>query len=327
LEYAPAIFLRHSAAGIDGSTAVRLGINADFFRFPVDLAWPNSSPIQTTLAMGGPTSTEAGVYFNSVFALKDTVAPNGNPAHLYPDVTAPFTSPSTFGMDNLLALSVDTSAGVPNQTNYRLSRVGIAPLDVRVEALMYAQEGSFFIIPGPWFNPDPNDTYENYLQRQSRSGDNLTTGRGRIDPRFPFYGQPMDIRITLFGAITENLPAEVGDQGAWLEKWGWVPQYYGSTGLPSASGYASQGTAKLTLHGPNGVLPGPKPTITGESAATTAKRGGSGIVYHYDETLVSPYAPGTTTPLRTDEFGNMLPAAPRLPVAPGLLYSGETPQV
>lgn len=327
LEYAPAIFLRHSAAGIDGSTAVRLGINADFFRFPVDLAWPNSNPVQTTLAMGGPTSTEAGVYFNSVFALKDAVAPNGNPAHLYPDVTAPFSAASAFGMDNLMSLSMDTSAGVPNQTNYRLSRVGVAPLDIRVEALMYAQEGSFFIIPGPWFNPDPNDTYENYLQRQARSGDNLTSGRGRIDPSFPFYGQPMDIRITLFGAITENLPAEVGDQGAWLEKWGWVPQYYGSTGLPSASGYASQGPARLTLHGPNGVLPGPKPTIAGESAAATAKRGGSGIVYHYDETLVSPYAPGTTTPLRTDEFGNMLPAAPRLPVAPGLLYSGETPQV
>ena len=44
----------------------------------------------------------------------------------------------------------------------------------------------------------------------------------------------------------------------------------------------------------------------------------------YDEKLVSPYA-NQVTPLRRDGFGNILPAAPRLPVAPGLLYVGEAP--
>lgn len=316
--YVPNLYLRHSAAGVDGSTAMRLGVNNDFFRFPSTMAWPNANPALTTLAMGGPTSTEAGVYFDHVFELKDGV---NNPTLLYPDTALPyqpgaFPVAGLFGLDNQLTLAVDPSAGVPNQTDYRLSRFGIAPADIRVEALIYAQEGSFFIIPGPWFNPDPNDTYENYLLTQRRSGDNLTSGLGRIDPRFPFFGQPMDIRITLFGAITENLPAEVGDQGAWLEKWGWVPNYYGSTGLPVAPGYASQGaTGLLTVHGAHGTNPGPQPGGAGNG-------GDSGIVYLYDDRLVAPYDTNNR-PLRRDLYNNILPAAPRLPVAPGLLYAGE----
>ena len=115
--------------------------------------------------------------------------------------------------------------------------------------------------------------------------------------------------------IAENLPADSSDQGAWLEKWGWVPNYFGSTGLPPAPGYASQGTAVPTLHGINGVLPGPK---------TGGNGGGSGIVYLYDDKLVSPYATDGAV-LRRDEYGNTLPMAPRLPVAPGLLFIGETP--
>ncbi|WP_394793183.1 hypothetical protein [Armatimonas sp.] len=316
----PKFFVRHSATGVDGATAVRMGVNNDFFRFPLDMAWPNANPALTTLAMGGPTSVESGIYFDHVFALKDGGA---NPSLLYPDATLPYQAgafPVTglFGIDNLMALSLDISAGVPNQTNYRLARFGVAPLDIRVEALIYAQEGSFFIIPGPWFNPDPNDTYEAYLTRQARSGDNLLgpgATRGRIDPMYPFYGQPQDIRITIFGAITENLPAEVGDQSAWLEKWGWIPHYYGSTGLqPTAPGYFNPGPTGLkTVHGQNGILAGPQPGGNG---------GGSGIVYLYDATLSSPLVGG---PLRQDSFGNVLPVAPRLPVAPGLLYTGETP--
>jgi hypothetical protein len=317
----PSIFLRHSAAEVNGATAVRLNVNDvgtgnSFFRFPVAYAWPNASPALTTLAMGGPTTIEPGVYFDHVFPLKDGV---NNTNLLFPDTAGPYAGPApSFGIDNMMTLSLDVSAGVPNQTDYRLSRFGVAPLDVRVEALIYAQDGSFFIIPGPWLNPDPNDTYEAYLTRGSRAGDNLTaTGLGRIDPSYPFYGQPQDIRITLFGAIAENLPADSSDQGAWLEKWGWVPNYFGSTGLPPAPGYASQGAAVPTLHGPNGVLPGPQPGGVGTG-------GGSGIVYLYDEKLVTPYATDGAV-LRRDEYGNTLPMAPRLPVAPGLLFIGETP--
>ena len=71
------------------------------------------------------------------------------------------------------------------------------------------------------------------------------------------------------------------------------------------------------MHGANGLFPGPLPGVG-------TNRAGNGILYLYDEKLVSPYA-NQVTPLRRDGFGNILPAAPRLPVAPGLLYVGEAP--
>jgi hypothetical protein len=216
-----------------------------------------------------------------------------------------------------MAVRYEASAGLPNQKNYRLTRLGVAPLDVRIEALMYAQEGSFFVIPGPWFNPDPNDTYERYTQSLRRAGE--SAGTTRITPAYPFYGEPMDIRLTVFGAVAQNLPAEVGDQTEWLEKWGWIPHYFGSTGLPSATGYPTQGGAIPTVHGRNGGLPGP--VTTGPNSI------GNGLLYVFDDRMVAPYAPGTVVPLRPSPFNpsEPLPVVPNLPMAPGLLYRGENP--
>jgi len=202
----------------------------------------------------------------------------------------------------------------------------VTPLDVRIEAVMYAQEGSFFIIPGPWFNPNPNDTYERYIAavnptRFLRRDDEAATtedGQRRVSPRFPFHKQPQDIRITFFGAIAENLPAESGDQAAWMEKWGWIPRYSGSTGLPHFEDRPPQGAAVATAHGPQG----------GE---LSAGRTGNGIQYVYDVRGVAPYSldPNgiTTRPLRSNPYyvNDPLPVTPRLPVAPGLLYFGEAP--
>jgi hypothetical protein len=250
----------------------------------------------------------SGIWLNSVFPLPV--------AALFPTNAVPFASPSVTGMENKGKILYDR----PNSTSdYLLSRLGVAPLDVRVEALMYAQEGSFFIIPGPWLNANPNDTYQRYMVGDAALGPNPTRRRdgenastvSRIDPRFPFYNEPQDIRLTFFGAISENLPAEVGDQGAWLEKWGWVPRYQGSTGLPSEPGYPLQQLVAPSVHGPMDptLLPGPLGR-------------GVGIVYSFDDRLLLPYATDGS-PLRFDGFGRVLPAAPRLPVAPGMIYSGE----
>jgi hypothetical protein len=322
--YSPNLFLRHSAKGTDGATAIRMVVNGLPFDFGA-FGLANALPPQTTMALGA--QSEEGVYFDHVFPI--------SPTQLFPGNTAIYPTPtSAFGIDNLLAMVYDPSAGVPNQTDYRLSRLGIAPNDVRVEALIYAQEGSFFVIPGPWFNPDPNDTYERYTQRDpnaavgatsrlTRSGENLVgdplnTVQRRIHPLYPFHSEPQDIRVTFFGAITENLPAEIGDQGAWLEKWGWVPNYRGSLGLTGAPGYPSQvgasGERLTTVHGPNGILPGPKPM---------GSAGGSGLVYIYDDKMMMPYD-NSGNPLRIDSYGRTLPITPRLPVAAGLIYAGET---
>jgi hypothetical protein len=214
-----------------------------------------------------------------------------------------------------------------------VTRIGVAPLDIRIEALMYAQEGSFFIIPGAWFNPNPNDTVENFLQKGFRPEEALSselassTRQRRVDPFYPFFQQPMDIRITFCGSISENLTAEVADQGAWMQKWGWVPTFYGSTGLKDIinppNTYPSQGAAAFTVHGVSGVYPGGNASGNGK---------GTGITFEFDQREVMPYAPAYSSdagkPLRPSPYNptQPLPFAPRLPVAPGLLYYGQNTQ-
>lgn len=260
----------------------------------------------------------AGAWLNSTFVI--------NPALRFPTNGVPFASPATIGQDNRGKILYDRPGST---SDYLLSRLGIAPLDVRVEALMYAQDGSFFIIPGPWLNANPNDTYLRYmvgdpitggatLRRDGETATPNPSAPGRILPRFPFHGEPQDIRLTFFGAISENLPAEVGDQGAWLEKWGWVPRYQGSMGLTSAPSYPIQADAPA-------AAPVTAPTVHGP-IDPAGLRGplnrGVGIVYSFDDRLLLPYALDGN-PLRADGFGRVLPAAPRLPVAPGMLYAGE----
>ena len=71
-------------------------------------------------------------------------------------------------------------------------------------------------------NPGPSDTKANYVANQN----NRPLG---VDPRWPFYGQPLDVHITIYGAVSENVPASVGDTSAWMEKWGWIPSTHGSS--------------------------------------------------------------------------------------------------
>ncbi len=308
--YTPRLFMRHSAE-TNAGTAVSFSLNdTNGVPNPLVLNVPGRviGAGNASLLLGGPTQN-AGAYIDDVIQLDTN--------QMFPTHTSPVTVGSAVGIDNVLRVYFDISAGISNQSDYRVTRIGVAPLDVRIEALMYAQDRSFFIIPGPWFNPDPNDTYERYAvsdpnrggaPRLSRSGDAPRTTR--INPRYPFYGQPMDIRLTFFGAISENMPAEIGDQAAWLEKWGWIPHYYGSTGLPVAPGYSSSGVVEQTIHGQNS----PQASLRGPQGS------GAGIVYEYDPRWE---APGS---IRQDAYKRQLPLAPRLPTAPGLLYVGEDPQ-
>jgi len=114
----------------------------------------------------------------------------------------------------------------------------VAPLDVRIEAAMYAQEKSFFVIPGYSINPDPNDTRVNFARTGIRPSYSIGSSGQVLDSAadqaakdvYPFYGEPTDVRITIFGAISENYTASMGDQAAWMAKWGYIPTKYGSSG-------------------------------------------------------------------------------------------------
>ena len=95
----------------------------------------------------------------------------------------------------------------PDQLGYLLGPLAIAPprdrdpLPVRIEAMIYAQNGSWFVIPGPWFNEDP-DGVETELQD------------------YPGYHEPLNIQISVYGAITENMPADLAAATEWTSKWG-----------------------------------------------------------------------------------------------------------
>jgi hypothetical protein len=77
----------------------------------------------------------------------------------------------------------------------------LAPLPVDIDALIYAQNGSWFVIPGAWFNED---------------------AAAGLDPsmEYPGYHEPLNIRLSVYGAITENMPADLGSVADWTSKWG-----------------------------------------------------------------------------------------------------------
>jgi hypothetical protein len=77
------------------------------------------------------------------------------------------------------------------------------PLDVTIEALIYAQNGSWFVIPGRWFNEDPGDL-----------------GADPSGWAYPGYHEPLNMRLSVWGAVSENMPADLGSVAAWTSKWG-----------------------------------------------------------------------------------------------------------
>lgn len=132
------------------------------------------------------------------------------------------------GMPNILQIALDSN--VYTRSNYWMGGVAVMPMDVRIEAILYAQEGSLYVIPGYWMNPNPADT-------------DPTNRPPGVDPRFPLYGQAPDIRIIIDGAVSENLPAAVSDVQAWMAKWGRIPAFYGSSNISTA--HANEGITFL----------------------------------------------------------------------------------
>ena len=122
--------------------------------------------------------------------------------------------------------------------DFLLERAAILPMDIRIEAGLFAQTRSFFVIPGDWFNSSSDDNVQAYANvRAARPGPALTWPQCRPGQnRFPFFGQPIDMKITIDGSVSEAAPADITAQTAWMLKWGWIPQYHGGlvTGNPPA---------------------------------------------------------------------------------------------
>ena len=203
------------------------------------------------------------------------------------------------GEYNSIAFQLDQS--VTQNTgalNYYISRAAAMPCEKKIEALMYAQNGSFYVISGEWFNPDPNDTRAAYdampaAQRSRPIG---------VNDEWPFYGEPIDVRITVYGAVSENLPAPVGDTIDWMEKWGWIPEQHGVSG--------------------EDTKPYRHPIHPGNVNDPVRK----GLTFIYDPMLSNPkLSPviGQFQPIRKDEYNRPLPVTPKLPVSTSLLFYGQ----
>jgi len=215
--------------------------------------------------VGDPRFTTAGWGVKPAFV--------GGVLDLVPAMNAYLNTDPSF--INFLDVALDQA--YYTMSNYLLGGVNVQPMDVRIEALIYAEQGSFFVIPGYWFNPDPRDT-----PGPSRLGG--------YDARFPFYGDPLDIRIIIDGAVSENVPATVSDVEAWMNKWGRIPDNYGSSSLSTA-------------------------------------HPGEGLTFLYDDHAGWPLsnlrAASGQKPIRSDKYGRPLPFAPKLPVSPSVIYVGD----
>lgn len=233
---------------------------------------------------------------------------------------------ATFGTYKFLSSGTNTFVISPEQlqnrgdNDYLLARAAMAPNDVRIEALIFAEEGSFFIIPGQWFNPNPNDLRLTYLERVQALGNGTDAQAIAEDERLrnfgnrpstPFYGEPLDVKITVSGAISENMPPPMAQQVEWQRKWSWIPGLRGTTGFIPAQ-HAQEAAAEITQV--NGVVP--NLVINYDPVLATGRTLGFSEVNQATQNL-----PGTI--LRTDRYGRTLPPVPRLPVSPALAYFGD----
>lgn len=248
----PRLFIRHAAAG--QAASINLFINGAPYPF---------SPGVFNYLMSDAATQFAPVYEGMVFDM----AVGGGPAALNDQP----------GVRNYLEIGLHQTGIQQSRGDYLLERMAVLPMDITIEALMYAQEGSFFVIPGPWFNSNPDDTAANFADRGFRPA-------YIKNQAFPFYGDPLDIKITIDGAIAENVTASQGDIADWMRKWGVVPPTYGSSGDPTA-------------------------------------HAGDGLMFRYDDRLSYPVLGNGF--IRTDAFGRALPITPHLPVSTDLIYVGR----
>lgn len=206
--------------------------------------------------------------------------------------------PNSFELD---AASVG-SAGV---NDYLVARAGLLPHDIRIEAAIYAEEGSFFVIPGPWFNPNPNDRRDLYDSQGSDAADqyNRLANYGN-NPEAPFYGEPIDVRIQIVGSVAENMPPPMSVQEQWLTKWGSIPAEQGASGKLIPTVHIPVGTNF------NDRFPAvPNLTISYDPMLATGRASGFNFSSSYP-------------PMRTDSFGRALPPIPRMPVSATIAYEG-----
>jgi hypothetical protein len=335
----PIRLLARHGTNAGGVTYLNLFVNPWSTRAPIDPRYPFGDPA---------TTVPQNDAYIAVISAKDAT---GNPGtNLFQDFLTLSPKPNDakylftndpgyewpLGMVNRLRPQVGEPPSTPDASgggnepagDYWLGRAVVTPMDIRIEAVIYAQNGSFFVIPGRPVNEDASDTPD-AAQRRALAQDPSATNKmlrpdnPRTHPYFPFHYQPIDCRITVIGAIAENRPAAIADQAAWMQLWGYIPEVYGSTGRDLAGVTTEQTIPTSHIR----VRDAADPNINAGNAdlRTQAERNARitrGLRIIYDPILNAPYY-GPNAPFRKDDAGRTLPPVPRLPVCPGFVYYGE----
>ncbi len=322
----PGLLMTHSADD-NGPTFVQLGVRPQTF---FDLTstptqaylWPRSAVFNTVAGAEFPTVTgNIPVY--------GLASPQINAYPRFETVsvaiaTAQFTltgnklvapganafGPIQLGLQDSTEfdLRLFPALGLYASKNYALARAAINPHDIRIEAAMFAEEGSFFVIPGAPFNFNSEDTRQRFDSEVGSLGlaaaqQRRYEERGAL-PLTPFYGEPLNVRVSILGAITENMPAPIGQQAEWQRRWGWMPRI-----LPGSDLFAP------SQHIPNGW-----PSILGANPGEVFL---PNLTVTYDPALALATADGQNSLRRSSDGLWTLPPTPRLPVSPKFAYFGE----
>ena len=298
----PMYLLMRHAADSPGGVAINLGINMGqavgaLYNFTV----PNSTTYVLGVAPIAP-------------GLPNAVLPNYEQA-AFPLAASSGSISGFAGVENALQFQIDPRYQLPSEGNYAVGGVMVAPMDIRIEALLFAQEKSFFIIPGYFLNRDSSDTRENAIL-------NKLSNPARISQlEFPFYNEPTDVRLTIYGAIAQNYTASIGDQAAWQAHWGYIPQTFGSS---------NQSVPSVHLLAQDPAYVNANEDGTTDHRTPFEQKAGitRGIRYLYDPAFALANANGPvryeTVLINNVSVNRNLPPIPRLPVCPGLLYSGDS---
>lgn len=187
----PALFLRHQADG--GPVTMQwLTNNTPYTHDMPTPQWPSGTqqPFWPMLNVGPANFADTTL---NPFNLANLLTDGGGVAgpgfrntiriHSYDPGAAPDGSATTGG-------------------EYDLAALAIQPLDIVVQALIYAEHGSWFVIPGTYFR-DP-ERYDWQCQQANR---------------YPENQEPLDVQIHVVGAIAEGQPALLDDVTQWTSHW------------------------------------------------------------------------------------------------------------
>lgn len=234
------------------------------------------------------------------------------------------TSNQVYAIDDETKFTIGLEAPAAyTPQNYVLSRIAVQPSDIRIQAAMYAEEGSFFVIPGPAFNLNPDDTRERFEAGIASFGSVGTAQLQRYRdfgarPEVPFFGEPLNVRVSIIGAISENMPVPMSERAEWLKRWGWMPRFIGGAGAASGTTLANVQTLPVQ-HVPNNW----NLDLTTGAPNATDPRFVPNFNLTYDPVFAIGSADGVNPLRRSDDGLWTLPPMPRLPVSPTLAYFGE----